>query len=99
MVIFNFFKQAQRIHICNDFFTGIKTIHALISLGRFFINACFLVKNIYFFQLMPFAYLIIIKIMRRGNFYAAAAKFLIHISVRNNRDIALTKRQANKFSN
>ena len=96
---FGFHQETLRLQIGNDPFPGIETIHALIVSGRQIVDFSIQGKDIDRHQVMTLPDLIVIEIMRWGNFHATSTEFPINISIGNNRNGSFTQRQAHMASN
>ena len=81
---FNFFQQAQSVKVGNDALAGIKAIKATVSLRCRAVDLGIVGKYIDHREIMTLADLIVVKIMRWCNLYAARSEILINILVGNN---------------
>ena len=97
-IFFYLAQRAQRFKLCQQFLAPLKPVQPLIGRRDIFIECCILVKNIQQLQLMAFAYLKVIEIMGRRDFYRPCAFFHIRIFIGNDRNSASSNRQHNLFA-
>jgi hypothetical protein len=74
----DFNQETFFFQVRHYFFAGRETVQSLIG-PRVFIEGSVRIENIDAFQLVPVAYLKVVKVVRRGDFHHAGPKFFIHV--------------------
>ena len=93
LVVVCFLDKTERLQILDNAFSCLESIQPAIGVGRVVIETGIDIEEIYFFQVVPLADLVIVEVVRRGDFHATAAELRIDIVVCDNRDAAAGQRK------
>ena len=91
----------QKAHLFKLLHQGLPAVIAVHSgeLPRILIHHCVIPYHHDLRKPMALPDLKVVRVMRRGDFHAACPKLLVHIGVRNHRDLPVRKRQRQRLSN
>ena len=85
-----FLEIADGLKVGQHGLTTIVPIHAAIGRWCVLIQLCVERENRDHFQTVALGAGVVVKVMRTGNFDAAATKLRVHEAVRDDRDLAIT---------
>ena len=91
-MILDLVQQAQGIQIRNNLPARRHAIQTLIRLGCGVVNGGFWGKDVDQRQIVASAHFVIVKVVCRGDFYAAGTEFTIHIVIGNYRNAPADQR-------
>ena len=94
----DFLQQLLRFQFGQDFLTCFKTLQPHIFFRRIAIDMGVIIKNIDLFQLVAFADLEVVEVVRRGHLHRASAEFRIDIIIGNDWNQATHDGQHSKFA-
>ena len=94
-----FFKKAQGLQIRQHGLAAFVAVQTLVRRGSVVVDAGIERKNRNQRQVVPQCHLIVIEIVRAGNFHAATAKSRVHIAVGNDGDLPVAQGQIDEFAN
>ena len=79
-IVFNFYKQAQLIHLFDDGFSCLVSVHALES-AAVFVDGGIIVHDVDDGQVVALSYLKVVRVVCRGDFYNTGSKFHVNIGI------------------
>ena len=97
-VVFDFLEQTQRFEFGNNCFACVEAVHAAIFFGHVVVERGIVGQNVVYRQVMTFANVIVIEIVRWRNLYATRTKLRIDVIICNNRNTSTYDWQDNFLS-
>ena len=79
-IVFNFYKQPQLIHLFDDGFSCLVSVHA-IELSTVFVDGGIIVHNVDDGQIVALSYLKVVGVMCRGDLYDTSSKFHVNVGI------------------
>ena len=95
----DFLKQAKRLDIGDYLLARLEAVEAAVGLRGLVVDACLFGQYIDDLEVVTFAYLVVIKIVRGGNLHTACAKLGVDIVIGNDGYAAATQGQVDEFAN
>ena len=90
-------EQPERLDILDYFLARLEAVESAIRFRCLIVDARLFSQYVDDLEIVAFAYLIVIEIMRWRDFYTAGTKLRINIVIGNNGYPAATQRQVDKF--
>src|SRR5690606_241847 len=93
LVRLDFLEQAGVLHVADQLLAAVETVETTVGFRRVVVDGAVGRQDVDQRQLVALADLVVVEVVRRGDFHAAGTELRIDVAVGDDRDAAVTKRQ------